>query len=738
MRSLLVLLLTACGVYAEAPLPRYPDRSNLLVWKDDAGKAHPVTKPEEWLKRRRHILEGMQEVMGQLPSDKEKVPLDVKYLKEEATPKYVRKKLTFAVETGDRVPAWLLVPRDLKGKAPAVLCLHQTINIGKDEPVGLGKNQDLAYAHHLAERGYVALAPDYPSFGEYAYDFAKSKFASGSMKAIWNNMRAVDLLAALPEVDAERIGAIGHSLGGHNAMFTAVFDERLKAVVSNCGFTSAFKYYGGNLKGWTSARYMPRVARVHGNKPDRLPFDFPEIVAAFAPRAFLASSPLHDDNFEVSGVRDCIAAAKPVYDLLGVKEKLKANYPDCKHEFPEDVRKVAYEFLDRWLKDQVKVKLTVRETAGLRRFDYPVHGTLTLPRPLTSADRFALLDKGNLIVTQFRPAGASGTNQVALDFTCSILPFAETTYLVEVGPGVTARREPVRGVEVQESKEAITVGLGDLRYVVPRDMKGLLSEVQGGTLRYLKTRQVKRGERSDGLPAGLWLQFTEAEKSYTRQLGAGKWRITRQGPLAAALRYDGALTTPGGEDIPVSVEMDFPRSKSWVEFDVRVKPSKAVVSSLIATFDLETEAKPTLVDFGASSIVYTTLQNGETAYLSSIAGHRHAWEVMKAPFTASGSPLAVAPKGTKREQVEGWMHLMDEKRCTAIAVAGFGTQGDANGLTATAWGSCVIKRTFSERDAGERRLRFWMHFVPMPVQVGALTSPQSMMAPLAVEAKVVE
>jgi pimeloyl-ACP methyl ester carboxylesterase len=344
------IVAAACGMLAaEPPPPRYPDKSHLLVWKDDAGKAHPVKTAADWAKRRRDILAGMQEVMGQLPSDKENVPLDARYTDEVKTPKYVRKKLTFAVEKGDRVPAWLLVPVGLKGKAPAVLCLHQTVSIGKDEPAGLGKREELQYAKHLAERGYVTLAPDYPSFGEYAYDFSKGKFTSGSMKAIWNNMRAVDLLVSLPEVDAERIGVIGHSLGGHNAMFTAAFDTRLKAVVSNCGFTSFPKYYGGNLKGWTSARYMPLIASVHKNKPGRMPFDFPEVVASFAPRAFLASSPLRDSNFEVSGVRDCIAAAKPVYELLGAKEKLQANYPDCGHDFPADVRKVAYDFLDRWL-----------------------------------------------------------------------------------------------------------------------------------------------------------------------------------------------------------------------------------------------------------------------------------------------------------------------------------------------------------------------------------------------------
>jgi hypothetical protein len=171
------------------------------------------------------------------------------------------------------------------------------------------------------------------------------------MKAIWNNMRAIDLLQSLPEVDGARIGCIGHSLGGHNTMFTAVFDTRIKALVSNCGFNSFPKYFHGNLKGWSHKGYMPRIASVYEMKPEKMPFDFTEIVAALAPRAFLASSPLHDDNFEVSGVKDCIAAARPVYQLLKAENKLAANYPDCKHEFPPEVRKVAYEWFDRWLKD---------------------------------------------------------------------------------------------------------------------------------------------------------------------------------------------------------------------------------------------------------------------------------------------------------------------------------------------------------------------------------------------------
>jgi hypothetical protein len=331
--------------------PFYPDKTKLLVYRDADGVEHPITKAADWTKRREHILANMQEVMGPLPDYSRKAPLDIKITEETDVGTHVRKKLTFAAEKDDRVPAYLMIPKaPHKGKRPAMLVLHQTINIGKDEPTGLGKQENKRIGVHLVERGYIVLAPDYPSFGEYAYDFKMSDYKSGSMKAIWNNMRAIDLLQSLPEVDPERIGCIGHSLGGHNTMFTAVFDTRIKALVSNCGFTSFLKYYKGNLKGWTSDRYMPLIASKYELKPERVPFDFTEVVAALAPRAFLASSPIHDDNFEVSGVKDCIAAAMPVYELLGAKKKLAANYPDCAHDFPLEVRKVAYEWLDRWLK----------------------------------------------------------------------------------------------------------------------------------------------------------------------------------------------------------------------------------------------------------------------------------------------------------------------------------------------------------------------------------------------------
>jgi dienelactone hydrolase len=341
--------------------------------------------------------------MGSLPSPGQRASLDVEIESREKTSDYTRIKLTYAAEPGDRVPALLLVPNSVElyadgvtGKAalggegattgrgfgrtlPAMLCLHPTNPDGKAQTAGLVGQPTRHYGHQLAQRGFVCLIPDYPSFGDYKkYDFHRKiainvpnnaqggaaggnqaaqgitlerpVYLSGSMKAIWNNIRAVDLLESLGYVDLDNIGAIGHSLGGHNALFTAVFEPRLKCVVTSCGFTAFHDYYKGDLKGWTSDRYMPKIRDVYGNNPDKMPFDFHEVLAAIAPRPIYVNAPLHDSNFEVEGVKKCIAAAQPVYELLGAKDALTVEYPDAAHDFPDDVRERVYQWLEKQLK----------------------------------------------------------------------------------------------------------------------------------------------------------------------------------------------------------------------------------------------------------------------------------------------------------------------------------------------------------------------------------------------------
>ena len=254
---------------------------------------HPVKNVADWEKRQEAILQAMQKtVMGPLPGKEKRCPLDMKIDAEADCDTYVRRLISYQSEPGMRVPAYLLIPKSLltgKVAAPAVLCLHQTHRNGFRVTVGLGNDPNSEYGIELAKRGYVCLSPPYPLLAEYHPDLKKLGYESGTMKAIWDNIRAMDLLDSLPYVAKGRYGTIGHSLGGHNSIFTAAFDDRLKVAVSCCGLDSYRDYMDGKIRGWTSERYMPKLLN-YEDKLDRIPFDFNEIIAAMR-RGTSTSSP---------------------------------------------------------------------------------------------------------------------------------------------------------------------------------------------------------------------------------------------------------------------------------------------------------------------------------------------------------------------------------------------------------------------------------------------------------------
>jgi hypothetical protein len=342
-------LLAADAPRNPAPAPRL-DRNNLLQYRDRHGDAQPVKSTSDWQKRRAAILDGMQEVMGPMPGREKRCPLDVKIEEEVDCGTYFRRLVTYASEPGSRVPAYLLIPKTaLAGKrAPAILCLHGTDNkIGHKIVVGLGGKPNRDYGRELAERGYVALAPAYPLLANYQPDLPALGYKSGTMKAVWDNRRGLDLLESLPFVKRGGFGAIGHSLGGHNSVYTAVFDDRIKVIVSSCGLDSYLDYMNGKIQGWTSTRYMPRLLDY---KLEEIPFDFHEMIGALAPRVCFISAPVKDSNFKWDSVDRIVAAASKVYQLYGQPGHLMVQHPDCDHDFPNEMREQAYGLFDRYLR----------------------------------------------------------------------------------------------------------------------------------------------------------------------------------------------------------------------------------------------------------------------------------------------------------------------------------------------------------------------------------------------------
>jgi len=324
-------------------------REWIILCAAGAARAAPGVTRREWERQRSNVLGRMQEVMGPLTRIKGAPSVDIGGEFDDGT--HIRRHIRYEAEPGAWAPAWLLLPKARRGRMPAVLCLHQTTRIGKDEPAGLGGKENLHYASELAARGYVTLAPDYPNFGEYSIDVYAEGYASATMKGIVNHIRAVDVLRRLPEVDGKRIGVCGHSLGGHNSLFVAAFDARIRAVVTSCGFTSFAKYYHGDLTGWSHKGYMPRIASVYGKSPAKMPFDFPGVLSVIAPRPIFVNAPTADSNFDMSGVDDCVSAARKVYEgVYHAPLSIVVEHPESAHDFPPAVRTRAYEFLDARLR----------------------------------------------------------------------------------------------------------------------------------------------------------------------------------------------------------------------------------------------------------------------------------------------------------------------------------------------------------------------------------------------------
>ncbi|NLO03939.1 MAG: alpha/beta fold hydrolase [Bacteroidales bacterium] len=350
-----LLLFSGIGVFSQ------PETSPVKFFSSSDKKEIVIENMSEWEKQRLKILRGMEDAMGKLPEWPVLRETDMQITEESAEKHYTRYTITIKAYEKERVPAYLYIPhKKVKDdKFPAIIALHPTGALGKKIVDGEGL-ANRGYAKELAERGYVVIAPDYPSFGDLEnFNFEADRYESGTMAAIFYHMRCIDYLNERDDVDPDRIGVIGHSLGGHNAMFLAAFDNRIKVIVSSCGWTqfeyydigkSAIERYGGRLGPWAQDRYMPLIRDKYNLDGEKIPFNFHEIIALFAPRAFFSNSPLNDSNFDVRGVVKGIAEAQKIYNFFGVPDQLRVRYPEAEHDFPPEVRMEAYRFIDEVLK----------------------------------------------------------------------------------------------------------------------------------------------------------------------------------------------------------------------------------------------------------------------------------------------------------------------------------------------------------------------------------------------------
>ncbi len=270
---------------------------------------------DAWRARRRARLDAL------LGADPGRVPLDLEVRETTETAAYTRSSIVFDSEGTMSVPAYLLVPRDRREPGPAVLAVHGH-GPGKSEVCGIDTPTDDggAYAHALAEQGYVVLAPDLRCFGERVDWAPPDKYpcdlnlvhacAAGEnplAQNLWDLARALDVLEQHDLVDPARIGAVGFSYGATCSLFLAARDDRVRAAVVS-----------GYVSTWQRAHSVPWNLCGSQVVPGMLgAVDHVSLGALVAPRALLVETGDQDPIFPLEGAREVVAALQTVYEALG-------------------------------------------------------------------------------------------------------------------------------------------------------------------------------------------------------------------------------------------------------------------------------------------------------------------------------------------------------------------------------------------------------------------------------------
>jgi dienelactone hydrolase len=315
--------------------------------------AFSATDRAGWLAWHEELATRLSRLLGSFP--RERIDLDVETIASERGDGYVREKIVFQSEPGVSVPAYLLIPdRQVRQPpGPAILCLHGH-GRGKLDVVGIVDSpaqrhisivsHNYNYAHQLAQRGYVVLAPDARTFGERAPGGETCTWMATAVlllgktlvgMRVWDAMRAVDVLRTRPEVDPGRIGCVGLSWGGTHTIYTTALDPRIKVAVVS-GYFGSFEDMLIE-RGCCPCQYVPNILTVA---------DLVDVVGLIAPRPLLIENGTEDSLYTTDIVASEFEKLKRVYAVAGVADHVALDMFPGAHRWNGVL---AYEWLERWL-----------------------------------------------------------------------------------------------------------------------------------------------------------------------------------------------------------------------------------------------------------------------------------------------------------------------------------------------------------------------------------------------------
>jgi dienelactone hydrolase len=358
------LAIACIATICAAPLEAQSSQPVAERWLANSELAPPFVapaSPEDWNVQRREIRAELWKLLGRLPP-RPKLP-KVEVLSRQDRGDYTVEKFQFDNEAGSIVPGYLLLPKQIAGKLPAILYCHWhagEYDLGKEE-LFQSKHTPEPPGPALARRGYVVVAIDATGFGErnghgpdganeknYTAEETASKFDLWVGRSFWgmllrDDLMALDYLASRPEVDTDRIGVTGMSMGATRTWWLMALDERIKAGVAIACLT---RYQNmiehGSIHEHDIGYFVPGMLN-H--------FDSEAVVALIAPRPILFQTGDKDPGSPVDGIRTIEEAVRPVYRLYGKESSFQSIiYPGLAHVYTPEMWEKTLAWMDEHLR----------------------------------------------------------------------------------------------------------------------------------------------------------------------------------------------------------------------------------------------------------------------------------------------------------------------------------------------------------------------------------------------------
>lgn len=294
----------------------------------------------DWQSR---LREKVLELLGTFP---ESVDLNVKTIWRTEEDGLIKEKVIFHSEENSIIPAIVMKRADLdpKVKHKGMICLHGH-GPGKgsvtgsyalqNHEEGFKKYDD--YALQFARRGYVTLSPDFRNFGERrdadlypGRDSCNVHFIRGLLMGInlitlniWDVQKSIDYFSSRSDVDPERIGCVGLSLGGTMTLHVSAIDSRIKAAGIICAITT-YKEYAINQGNFCGSQFIPGIYEYA---------DIPDLAGLIAPRALLVESGVYDEGFPIEASQEAHEHIRNIYRSAGAEDRLTIDVFEGGHEF---------------------------------------------------------------------------------------------------------------------------------------------------------------------------------------------------------------------------------------------------------------------------------------------------------------------------------------------------------------------------------------------------------------------